>query len=155
MTLVNGDFSAPNEPAPFEWRLFNASGSVAEILPDDMRGDSALRAQFGSFTSAPLADQLIQLKAGSYRFSGQERAEIGDPGARLSWTVYCYKSGTKIGKSQIVTIPGEQGWKSFSFDFIFPATGCSAQWIRLVPKPGDRRTTVVAWYDRFSIVRTD
>lgn len=151
--LVNGDFAVPDAPLPFEWRLFNAGGAVAEILQDDVRADSALRAQFGSYASAPLAEQLIQLKAGAYRFSGQTRAEVGYPGARLSWGVYCFETGAKLGESRIGTVPGETGWKPFIFNFEVPTTGCSAQWIRLIPKPGDRRTTVVGWYDRFSIAR--
>ncbi|WP_339929936.1 hypothetical protein [uncultured Brevundimonas sp.] len=153
MTLVNGEFDVIHQPVPYEWRLFTAGGSVAEILPDEIRGDSALRAQFGSYSSARLAEQLIQLKAGSYRFSGQTWAEVGDPGARLTWTVYCFETGAKIGESRIVTVPGEQRWKPFSFSFEVPTRGCSAQWIRLIPNPGDRRTTVVGWYDRFAIVR--
>lgn len=151
LTLVNGDFAAPDAPLPFEWRLFNAGGAVAEILPDDVRGDSALRAQFGSYASAPLAEQFVQLKAGRYRFSGQTRAEAGDPGARLAWGVYCFETGAKLGESQIAAVPSETGWKPFAFSFDVPTNGCSAQWVRLIPKPADRRTTVVGWYDRFSI----
>ena len=151
LALVNGDFELADQPLPFEWRLFNAGGAVSEILPDDVRGDSALRAQFGSYSSAPLAEQLTRLRAGRFRFSGQERSEAGDTGARLSWVVYCLESGEKIGESQIATIPGETGWKPFSFTFEVPTRGCSAQWVRLIPTPGERRTTVVGWYDRFSI----
>tara|TARA_R110002051_G_scaffold51427_1_gene98609 strand:- start:2074 stop:3297 length:1224 start_codon:yes stop_codon:yes gene_type:complete len=151
--LVNGNFGPLESPLPFEWRLFNASGAVAEILPDDVRGDSALRAQFGSYASAPLAEQLLQLEPGVYRLSGEARSEIGDSDARLAWAVTCFETGSRIGESRIVTPPGETGWKPFSFGFEVPTRGCSAQWIRLVPSPGDRRTTVVAWYDRLSIVR--
>ncbi len=151
--LVNGDFSAPTEAVPFEWQLFNAGGAVAEILPDDVRGDSALRAQFGSYASAPLAQQLIQLAAGTYRFSGQMRAETGDPGSRLAWGVYCFESGARLGESRTVTAPGDTGWKTFTFTIEVPTQGCTAQWIRLVPKPGERRIKVVGWYDRFAIVR--
>lgn len=151
--LVNGNFDLLESPLPFEWRLFNASGAVAEILPDDVRGDSALRAQFGSYASAPLAEQLLQLEPGVYRLSGEARSEIGDSDARLAWAVTCFETGSRIGESRIVTPPGETGWKPFSFGFEVPTRGCSAQWIRLVPSPGDRRTTVVAWYDRLSIVR--
>ena len=151
--LVNGDFSAPTEAVPFEWQLFNAGGAVAEILPDDVRGDSALRAQFGSYASAPLAQQLIQLAAGTYRFSGQMRAETGDPGSRLAWGVYCFESGARLGESRTVTAPGDTGWKTFTFPIEVPTQGCTAQWIRLVPKPGERRIKVVGWYDRFAIVR--
>lgn len=153
LNLVNGDFAAPGEPLPFEWQLFNASGAVAEILPDDVRGDSALRARFGSYASAPLAEQLLQLEPGTYRLSGEARSEVGDSDARLAWVVSCFETGSRIGESRIITAPGETGWKPFSFGFEVPIRGCSAQWIRMVPRPGDRRTTVVAWYDRLSIVR--
>tara|TARA_R110002124_G_scaffold55108_2_gene156043 strand:- start:2461 stop:3582 length:1122 start_codon:yes stop_codon:yes gene_type:complete len=151
--LVNGDFGIADLPLPFEWRLFNASGAVAEILPDDMRGDSALRVQFGSFASAPLAEQFVQLTPGTYKFSGQTRAEVGDPGERLSWGVYCFETGEKIGESRIAPSPDDSGWKAFAFSFEVPTTSCSAQWIRLIPKPGNRRTAVVGWYDRFQIAR--
>lgn len=152
-SLVNGDFSEVSEPYPFEWRLFTASGSVAEILPDELRGDSALRAQFGSYASAPLAEQLIQLDAGTYKLSGQAWAEVGDPGARLSWQIQCFETGAKVAGSHNTQPSGEAGWKDFSVTFEVPARNCAAQWIRLVPNPGDRRTTVVGWYDRLSIAR--
>jgi len=151
--LVNGDFEVADQPLPYEWQLFNAGGAVAEILPDDLRGDSALRAQFGSYASAPLAQQFVQLKPGTYRFSGQARAEVGDPGERLAWGVYCFETGAKIGESRIASNPGETRWEAFAFSFEVPTKGCSAQWVRLVPKPGDRRTAVVGWFDNFLIAR--
>lgn len=155
LPLINGDFAIADDPLPFEWRLFNAGGLVAEILPDDVRGDSALRAQFGSYASTQLAEQLILLKAGTYKLSGHTRAEVGDPGAHLFWTVYCLESGAKLGESHIATVPSDMGWKPFSFSFEVPTQGCSAQWLRLVPKPGERRSTVVGWYDRISIAGPD
>mgnify|MGYP003674430546 FL=1 len=155
VALANGDFNAADGPLPFEWRLFNAGGAVAEILPDDLRGDSAIRAQFGSYASAPLAEQLIQLSPGRYRLSGETRAEVGDVGNRLSWVVYCQETGEKLGESRTPTTIGDATWKRFSFAFEIPTKSCAAQWLRLVPTPGDRRTTVVGWYDRFSIARRE
>jgi hypothetical protein len=35
-----------------------------------------------------------------------------------------------------------------------PTTGCDAQWLRLTPDPGERRTTLIAWYDGLRITRT-
>tara|TARA_R110000782_G_scaffold62495_5_gene128402 strand:- start:193 stop:1383 length:1191 start_codon:yes stop_codon:yes gene_type:complete len=151
--LMNGDFDAPEGPAPFEWKLFNAGGAVAEILPDDIREDSALRAQFGSFSSRPLTEQLIQLTPGNYRLSGQTRTEVGSPYDRLVWGVSCFETGATIGDSKDATIAGETDWKAFAFDFRVPEHGCTAQWIRLIPRPGDRRDAVVAWYDRLVVTR--
>lgn len=151
--LLNGDFNTPDGPTPFEWKLFNAGGSVAEILPDDLREDSALRAQFRSYSSKPMTEQLVQLTAGNYRLSGQTRTETGSPQERLIWTVSCFESGTVIGGSRNAIPSGESNWKDFSFAFSVPAVDCTAQWIRLIPSPGDRRDTVVAWYDRLAVTR--
>lgn len=149
--LMNGEFNRLDGPAPFDWKLYNASGSVAEILPDTIRGDRALRAAFGSYSSRPMTEQLIQLPSGSYRLSGQVWAEVGMPDERLIWTVSCFESEAVIGDSKSTPARGEAAWKDFSFDFTVPTSNCTAQWVRLVPHPGDRRNTVVAWYDRLAV----
>lgn len=155
LPLVNGAFAPAEKPLPFEWKLFNAGGSVAEILPDDLRGDSALRAHFGSYSSAQLAEQFLLLNAGPYRLTGEARAEVGDPSTRLTWRITCIETGAMIGESSNTPDSGNTAWKPFHFDFEVPAKGCSAQWLQLFPTPSERRATVVGWYDNFSIVSRD
>lgn len=152
--LINGNFAVPNEPTPFEWRLFNAGGLVAEVLPDDIRGDSALRAQYGSFSARPLAQQLIQLPPGTYRLTGETRAEAGIPEERLAWVVFCLETGAKISDPPTEETGERTSWHAMSIRISVPVTNCTAQWLRLTPALSDHRRTVIAWYDNFSIVRT-
>jgi hypothetical protein len=146
--LVNGDFDAPSRQVPFDWLYRSAAGVVVEILPDELRGDVALRAQHGSFDIQPLAYQMVQLKPGRYRFSGQARVESGEAGDRLTWAVTCLESAQVL--TPRIRLSGE-AWRPFAAEFSVPAENCTAQWVRLEPLPSHRRATVVAWYDRLAI----
>jgi hypothetical protein len=147
--LVNGGFGEQVAPPPYEWRLQSGAGLNVEILPDDLREDSSLRAQYGSLTLTPLAEQFLQLSPGQYRFGGEQRREAGKSQASLSWVLTCFETGAVIAEAPLAE--ASSAWRTFAFDFAVPATGCQAQWIRLMPKPAERRTTVVGWYDRLSI----
>lgn len=147
--LVNGDFGPQVSPGPYEWRFNTGSGLVIEILPDDLREDSALRAQYGSLAPDPLAEQFLQLKPGRYRFAGEQRRDAGKARASLNWVITCFETSRQIAE---VPLPANsEAWRRFSTTFVIPPSGCQAQWLRLTPKPAERRTTVVGWYDRFSI----
>jgi len=147
--LVNGDFGPQTAPAPYEWRLSTGSGLVIEILPDDLREDSALRAQYGSLAPDSLAEQLLQLKPGRYRFAGEQRREAGKSEAGMSWTITCLEDGRQLAGVPLSN--ASETWRRFSTSFVVPAAGCQAQWLRLTPKPAHRRTTLVGWYDRLSV----
>lgn len=146
--LVDGDFDAPSGQAPYDWTLRSAAGVIVETLPDELRGDIALRVQHGSFDAQPLIFQLVHLKPGSYRFSGQARIETGAAGERLSWTVSCLESAKVL--TPRIPLSGET-WRPFAANFTVPAENCTAQWVRLEPLPSHGRATVVAWYDRLAI----
>lgn len=147
--LVNGAFGPETSPAPYEWRLATGSGLVIEILPDDVRDDSSLRAQYGSLAPDPLAEQFLQLKPGLYRFAGEQRREAGKSDATLNWTITCFESPRQL--AEVPLSAASDAWRRFSTTFVVPPSGCQAQWLRLTPKPANRRTTLVGWYDRFSI----
>jgi hypothetical protein len=152
LAVVNGDFAPPSKPVPFEWRLFTAPGDVPEILPDDLRpSDSALRAEYDSFGAQVLAEQLLQLGPGRHRLAGERRLEAGDAPERLSWTVSCFESRETIADTATVSGRADRTWQPFSTTFTVPSQGCTTQWLRLTPHPGDRRASIVVWYDRISI----
>lgn len=148
--LANGDFSTRTGPRPFEWSFHTAAGMFAEVLEDDLRDGTALRAQYGSFSANTLAEQTVLLKPGPYRFNGEVRTETGDVPERLAWHVSCQESGQALGES---SLPWDAtAWMTFSFEFVVPAQGCTAQWVRLAPRPGSRMTQAVAWFDKLSIL---
>jgi hypothetical protein len=149
--LMNGAFNPLAAAPPFEWALFGAAGVSAEILPDDIRADSALRVQYESFSAKPVAEQFLQLAPGRYRISGQMREETGSVDSRLVWNISCFESGTTVGILLPPKGPAVRTWRTLSADFVIPAQGCTGQWLRLEARPGNDRTLVTVWYDRFAI----
>lgn len=148
--VSNGGFGDAEAPEPFQWRLAQHSGVIAEIVPDDLRPtDPALRVEYDGFSPARIAEQLIFLSPGRHRLTAEARSEAGDPAARLAWTVTCAP-----GDLTILAAPsapaGAAAWKPVSAAFTVPS-GCPAQWLRLETRADDRRTPVVAWYDRVAI----
>ncbi len=148
--VVNGGFDDPEAPEPFQWRLDQTAGVVAEIVPDDLRpADPALRVEYDGFSRSRIAEQMMFLAPGGYRLTAEARAEAGDPGARLAWTVTCAPGDLAI-LSAPSTPPGATAWKPLSAAFTVPAA-CPAQWLRLETRGDDRRTPVVAWFDRIAV----
>lgn len=152
IAVTNGDFSDPLAPEPFQWRLTQKAGIVAEIVADDVRTDNtALRVEYDGYGTGRIVEQLTVLAPGSYVFSAQTKVEMGDPSARLAWTLTCVTGGRVVtsipGGS---TVPGPHAWAPFSGRFEVPAD-CPAQWLRLEARAADRRSQTVAWFDRITI----
>lgn len=149
-TVSNGGFDKPDVPEPFQWRLAQDAGVVAEIVPDDVRpADPALRVDYDGYSASRIAEQLLLLTPGSYRFSAEARAEAGDPAGRLSLTLTCAP-----GDRKLMSIPaaaaGASVWTPFRADFTVPA-GCSGQWLRLETRSGDKRQSTILWLDRIAV----
>lgn len=153
ITIVGGSFpvSGASQLAPFGWEFPAASGIVSDIFPDDLRpSETALRVQYNGFAISKIADQLIQLSPGSYRLSGEARAESGETEDRLAWRVICLETDTIIAQARSAAWPRDE-WSRFQTDFRVPETNCSAQWLRLEPLAADQTSDVTIWYDRLSI----
>jgi hypothetical protein len=80
-TLVaNGGFDDPTAPQPFQWRLAQDAGVVAEIVPDDVRpADPALRVDYDGYSASRIAEQLLFLAPGRYRLSAQSGSRRAIP----------------------------------------------------------------------------
>lgn len=148
--LVDGDFDGAAGIEPFVWRPRLAVGLAVDFTEDDIRADErALRVQYDGYGSTPIVQQLIMLKPGSYSLSGQSRFEPGSAQSRMSWTISCLETGRPLGEHQ----PSAQDreWRPFTLDFVVPRSGCTAQYIVLLPRPEDDRTQIVGWFDHFAI----
>lgn len=149
---VNGDFQSPSGVLPYDWKLMTGPGAVPEILNDDLRPrDNALRVQYDGVKIAVFAEQLLQLKPGSHRVSGQRRTEMADAGAEVSWTVSCVESGLPLADTRSIAETDRNRWRAFSMDVVVPSQNCGAQWIRLTGRPGERRGMTLIWFDRLSV----
>lgn len=148
--VSNGGFGDPSAPEPFQWRLAQNAGVIAEIVADDLRpADPALRVEYDGFSPSTIAEQLIFLAPGRHRLAMEARAEAGDPAARLAWTVTCAPGDRAILATPAAS-PSAAAWTPLSADFTVPGD-CPSQWLRLETRADDRRAPVVAWFDRVSV----
>ncbi|RZJ46053.1 MAG: hypothetical protein EON86_00110 [Brevundimonas sp.] len=150
--VANGGFGDASAPQPFQWRLAQDAGVVAEIVPDDVRpADPALRVDYDGYASSRIAEQLLFLAPGRYRLSAESRVEAGEPAKRLALTLTCAPGDLPI-LSTPAAAPGAQVWTPFSATFDVPAA-CSGQWLRLETRAGDTRQRTAVWLDRVAVTR--
>lgn len=155
--LQNGDFAVdPDDQAyPFGWRLEVGPGMAGSVLEDDLRvGNPAYRLEYDGFSSGVFLRQLLLLAPGSYTLAGRQRAETprDDPG--LEWRLACADGGDEIVISRLGTSGAETEWRPFSAEFQVPARNCTVQWLLLVSRPGDRRTSIAVWLDDIALRRS-
>ena len=122
-------------------------------VEDEQRvNNPALRVSYDGFGSGAAVEQLLLLPPGSYRLSSQYRIESGGQDARLSWQISCVERSQTIAELRLLA-SGVQtsGWASLRSDFSVPGSACTAQWLRLATRPGDRRAPVTVWLDNVTI----
>lgn len=153
-TLQNGDFSVAvdRQLYPFGWRLAATPGITTSVIEDDLDAENlALRLEYDSFASGSFLDQFLLLTPGDYILTGDWRTETPRAAMRFEWRVVCAESGVPLTVETQPFSADDEAWRSFRIRFTVPAQGCSAQWLRLVPIPGDRRTRIAAWFDNVRI----
>lgn len=150
--VSNGGFGDPQAPQPFQWRLAQEAGAVVEIVPDDVRpADPALRIDYDGYSTVRFAEQLLFLTPGRYRLTAEARAEAGEPGERMVWSVTCSPNDLRILSTPAVGRSASV-WSPVSDEFTVPQ-GCPGQWLRLESRGDDRRASTIAWIDRVRIAR--
>lgn len=150
--VANGGFDDPSSPEPFQWRIAQGAGIVAEILNDDVRSaDPALRVSFDGYTEETIAEQLMFLSPGRHRLSFEARTESGDPARHLSWTVICVPGDRRILDTPSAP-PEALVWTAASIEFTVPVD-CRGQWLQLRSVPDQKRANTVAWFDRLKVTR--
>ncbi|HYC73577.1 MAG TPA: hypothetical protein VEC04_01925 [Brevundimonas sp.] len=150
--VANGGFGDAAAPEPFQWRLAQEAGAVVEIVPDEVRpADPALRIDYDGYSTVRFAEQLLFLAPGRYRLTAEARAEAGQPGERMVWSLTC-----SPGDLRVLSVPAVARsatvWSPISEEFTVPAA-CPGQWLRLESRGDDRRSPTVAWIDRVAIAR--
>lgn len=150
--VTNGGFDEADHPPPFQWRLYEKAGIVAEIAADDLSpSNAALRVDYDGYATGTIAEQLTYLTPGAYRFTAAVRSETGNPTARLAWTLSCATGGgEKVSVPTAVPGAAANTWTNLSGRFEVPAT-CPAQWLRLETRGGDSRAPNAVWFDRIAI----
>lgn len=151
-TPHDGGFDGRPGAAPFRWWIDNGVGAAVEMVPDDLDPkQSALRVEYDGYSNPGLLHQFVALPAGVYELKGRWRSDTALPDDRLAWTLACAEDRREIAEAVQPAAAGETSWRTFTVRFEVPASGCEGQWLRLRPSPGDRRTTLIVWYDDLQI----
>lgn len=114
--LFNGEFKRTTAPPPFNWSLVSGRAGLAEP------GNANLRVLYYGRQNATLASQLLLLPAGNYQLTAPTSGTV--PQHALRWTLTC-----EGASGSILTL--EPGVSGASARFAVPASGCSAQTLRL------------------------
>lgn len=147
--VTNGGFNDASAPEPFQWRLEQRAGLIAEVMPDDDHPDDpALRVDFDGYTPGLVAEQLLLLPPGLYRLTASARVETGDPADLIRWTMTCIPGDSRVLSAGAAD--RSVGWKSVAATFTI-APGCRGQFLRLETGAGNRRAAVAVWFDRVAV----
>jgi hypothetical protein len=152
--LQNGDFSTKIEDQlpPFGWTIETGAGIGTAVVEDDLRAENqAFRLEYDGFASGVFTRQLLLLRPGAYRLEGEWRAETPRPVMQIGWQIVCAGTGAVVSGPGSGLRNGSAEWSRFHQSFSVPRESCQAQWLQLVAVPGDRRTTIAAWFDKLQI----
>lgn len=149
-TPTNGSFEDELAMGPLDWQFESSPRFSVLMIQDDARPtQTALRVEMRGDSDDMVAQQLLLLEPGRYRVAGEVRTELGQtPG--VGWAVFCYESGQRLGIQ--ATTPARQVWQGFRFEFEIPASGCTAQWLRLSGRRESNSGDTVAWFDSMEIM---
>jgi hypothetical protein len=128
--VYDGRFAGLPGPAPFNWDLSSGSAGVAERA-----SGQGLQVDYYGRDAANLASQLLTLRPGRYRLSFRASGEAAGDSSRLIWTIACNPGDARLLQLPVTGVTSSE--KRFAADFAVPASGCAAQWLRLVGAPGD------------------
>lgn len=121
--LHNADFANHAAPKPFNWSLHGGSAGVAEPA-----AGGGLQVIYYGRENIGLASQLLVLRPGLYRLRMTSSGEAGADD--LAWSIRCQPEDRAI-----LELPVKPGTNAASFEV--PASGCPAQLIELLGRPGE------------------
>ena len=128
--LYNGDFRAGAGVQPFGWTLHETEFGRAEIV----RGERHLDVNYFGGGGAVLAEQLIALPPGRYRFSFAVRGEAGTSGANMFWTLRCTPEDREVARVAVGNVTGT--FARQQSELTVPGA-CGGQRLRLEAEPGE------------------
>lgn len=129
-TVYDGQFERRPGPPPFNWQFASSPAGVAE--PTQSR---SLQVEYYGRADAELASQLLTLSPGRYQLLFRATGDTPERGSSVSWRLACHP-----GKAEIASVPISKlsyAPRTIAVAFAVPASGCSAQWLRLVGTPAE------------------
>lgn len=146
--IYDGGFEQPRRVPPFDWRFVQSGGVAASVEQIDGGAGHALYAEYPTGAEALLAEQMLVLAPGAYRFTGRGKIERSPDDAAMRWTISCAPGGPVLAT---VTQAGVTPWRGFTSNLQVPAQGCQAQWLRLKGTIGSTYSAASGWFDDLRI----
>jgi hypothetical protein len=147
-TVYDGDFDGWPEVYPFTWSLGSGvRGVVAEPVRYG-RPEPALLVEYDGVSDVRFPRQMLMLTPGSYQLRGEYLTPSEESAGRVKLEVSCQPSGDSIGAFLVQDTKAR--WVKFASDFTVP-NGCVAQWLSVMPEPGQRRSRVEVWFDAIEV----
>lgn len=116
--------------APFGWHFPASPAGLAERTRP-----GALQVDYYGRDPAELAGQLLLLAPGSYRLAVRAEGDAEGEGSKLSWKLQCQSSKAEIADLTLRKLTYAP--RVTAVNFTVPASGCSAQWLRLIGAAGE------------------
>lgn len=141
--VFDGHFTGQSGITPFVWTFTQDKGQRISLSAAASDRPSAMHVEYQGFGPVTFASQMLTLEPGAYTLAVDYRLEPGTSTSRATWQVRCLESSELVANRPVADSPGQTPGRVESH-FVVPATGCAAQWIRLVSTPGDRRIALSA-----------
>ncbi len=129
-TVYDGEFNGAPGPAPFNWTFRKVRGNGAQLARDANTGTRYLAVNY-SRRGPAIAEQITRLGAGPALLMTRLRSSEPGVDAGLVWRLFCAEQAVQL--AELPAGGGSEDWQTRGVRITVPATGCTAQRLRLVP----------------------
>jgi hypothetical protein len=136
--VYDGGFDHEIRSLSFDWTVTPAKGLSHRRFPRNTASmDMALQLDFLEMgESFANLSQIIRLRPGRYRLSGEARFEDFQSPAGIAFRIHCLGGGQQNPLDETGQLPQSSQWIGFEKTFSVPASGCPDQLLRLESRGG-------------------
>jgi hypothetical protein len=136
--IYDGGFDQRIRNLRFDWTIDPARGLSYQLFPRNTASmDATLQMDFRGFQGKfANFSQLLRLRAGRYRLSGEVRFEGFEPSSGMVFRLYCLDKGKLNILEETGPLPQSGQWIPFEKTFSVPDADCPDQLLRLESQGG-------------------
>lgn len=134
--IYDGGFRHPVRGLRFDWTVRPADGLAYRQFPRNTASmDQTLQLEFQNFAGGVSnLSQILNLRPGRYRLSGEVRFEGFASPTGLVFRLYCLDGGSPNALDETAPLPQSTQWISFDKSFEVPSEKCVNQILQLESK---------------------